>query len=96
MHFPYYYHKVEDSDKSLVIRYNKNITTLSKFRDMTINKNNTIIYKLNPSKPLITHCSYCFKDLEQYKNKIISFAHQEFNKPPYIANNSLFKIIIIV
>ena len=44
---------------------------------MKINKNNTLKYELNPSKPLITHCFYCFKDLEKYKNKIVSFTHQE-------------------
>jgi hypothetical protein len=91
MYFPYYYHKVEDWDRGLVIRYNKIITTLTKHREMKIEKNNTLKYKLNPSKALITHCSYCFKDLEQYKNKIKSFSHQEFNKPPYITNNWIFK-----
>ena len=54
-------------------------------------KNNTLKYKLNPSKPFITHCSYCFKSLEQYKNKLKSFAHQEFNKPPYTTNNWIFR-----
>jgi len=91
MYFPYYYHKVEDCDKSLVVRYSKNMTTLSKYRSKETIDNNTLKYKLNPSKPLITHCSYCFKDLEQYKNKIKSFSHQEFNKPPYITNNWIFK-----
>jgi len=91
MYFPYYYHKVDNWDKGLVIRYNRNMLTLSKYRDIKIENNNTLKYKLNSSKPLITHCSYCFKDLEQYKNKIISFAHQEFNKPPYITNNWIFK-----
>ena len=90
MYFPYYYHKVEDWDKGFVIRYNTIKTTLSKYRDMK-QKNNILKYKLNPSKPLITHCSFCFKKLEQYKDKIISFPHQEFNKPPYITNNWIFK-----
>ena len=40
---------------------------------------------------MITHCSYCFKDIEEYKNKLKSFAHQEFNKPPYITNDWIFK-----
>ena len=90
LYFPYYYHKVQDWDYGCVIRYNKNITTFSKYRRMP-RKNNIFKYKLNPSKPLITHCSYCFKDLEQYKNKLKSFSHQEFNKPPYITNNWIFK-----
>ena len=66
------------------------MTTFSKYRNMKINENNTLKYKLNPSKPLITHCSFCFKELEEYKNKIISYSHQEFNKPPYINNNWIF------
>ena len=51
--------------------YNKNMTTLSKYRKMK-NNNNILKYKSYPSKPLITHCSYCFRELEQYKNKITS------------------------
>ena len=90
LYFPHYYHKVQDWNKGCVIRYNKNMTTFSKYRCMPI-KNNILKYKFNPSKPLLTHCSYCFKELEQYKNKIISFAHKEFNKPPYTTNNWIFK-----
>jgi hypothetical protein len=90
MYFPYYYHKVEDMDNVCVVRYNKNMPNLSKYRNRF---GNTYIlkYKLNPSKPLITHCSYCFRELEQYKNKIKSFSHQEYNKPPYTTNNWIFK-----
>ena len=89
MYFPYYYHKVQNWYKGCVIRYNKNLPTLSKIRSM--GKKKMLQYKLNPSRPLITHCSYCFKELDQYKNKIKSFSHQEFNKPPYITNNWIFK-----
>ena len=89
MYFPYYYHKVQNWNRGCVVRYSKNMTTLSKIRSM---KKKTILkYKSNPSKPLITHCSYCFKELEQYKEKIKSFSHQEFNKPPYTTNNWIFK-----
>ena len=91
MYFPYYYHKVENCDRSCVIRYNKNLKTLSKLRASSIYDYNTLKYKNNPDKPLITHCSYCFKYIEQYRNKIQSFSHQEFNKPPYITNNWIFK-----
>lgn len=34
LYFPYYYHKVQDWDYGCVIRYNKNITTFSKYRRM--------------------------------------------------------------
>ena len=90
MYFPYFYHKVEDLDCVCVVRYNKNMSNLSKYRNR--DKHSFILkYKLSPSKPLITHCSYCFKEFEQYKNKIKSFSHQEYNKPPYTTNNWIFK-----
>ena len=89
MYFPYYYHKVEDWDRGYVIRYKKNMKTLSKYRDKYPKE--FLKYDFNAKRPLITHCSYCFNTLEQYKNKIISFPHQEYNKEPYITNNWIFK-----
>ena len=91
MYFPYYYHRVSDWDKSFIVRYNKNMNTLSKYRRMKNTKNNTFIYDFNRTKPLITHCSYCFKTIEEYRYKLQSFSHQEFNRPPYITNNWIFK-----
>ena len=90
LYFPYYYHKLEDWNLGCVIRYNKNMTTFSKIRRMP-KENHILKYKINPSRPLITHCSFCFKKLEQYKNKIISFSAIEFNKPKYRNNNWIFK-----
>ncbi len=90
-YFPYYYHKVDDWDKGYVVRYNKNMTTLTNYRMSTMNESNLLKYKSNPLKPLITHCSFCFKDIEEYRNKIKSFAHQEYNKYPYITNNWIFR-----
>jgi hypothetical protein len=91
MYFPYYYHKVQDWDKGCVIRYKKNLlTTFSKFRRKKYSYN-LLKYKFNSSRPLITHCSYCFKELEDYKKKIKSFSHQEYNRVPYITNNWIFK-----
>ena len=58
IYFPYYYHKVRDCDKSIVIRYNKNMKTLSNYKNKKTVDNNTLKYKSNPSKPFITHCSY--------------------------------------
>ena len=91
MYFPYYYHKVENWDKVLVFRYNKKMKTLSKYRPSKNSDNNAFKYKFNSSKPLITHCSYCFREIEKFKNKLKSFAHQEYNKPPYTTNNYIFK-----
>ena len=91
MYFPYYYHKVEDWDGGCVVRYNKNMTTLSNYRSIRRTKNNTLKYEYNKSKPLVTHCSYCYKNMQQYKNKLNSTVHQEYNKPPYNTNEWIFK-----
>ena len=89
MYFPYYYHKCEDWYFGKVVRYSKNMTTLSKYR-FSVKMNDTLKYN-SSSKALITHCSYCYKSLEEYKNKLKSFSHQEYNKPPYITNNWIFR-----
>lgn len=90
MYFPYFYHKVQDWNKGYVVRYNKDMKTLTYYR-LQKNISYIIKYKTNPNKPLITHCSYCFKNIEEYKNKIKSFSHQEYNKFPYITKNWIFK-----
>ena len=90
-YFPYYYHKFDDCDKSVVVRYHKGMKALTKYRAMKNTNSNTFKFKYNPTKPLITHCSYCFKDIEEYRNKLRSYSHQIFNKPPYITNDWIFK-----
>ena len=90
-YFPYFYHRIVDWDRGYVIRYNKRMKSLSQYREMKKKDYNLIKFRSNPTKPLITHCSYCFKNIEQYRNKIISFAHTEYNKPPYTTYNWLFK-----
>ena len=93
MYFPYYYHRLkEEWNRGLVLRYNATIKSLSYFRWVPINDTTDVIkYDYNPTRPLITHCSYCFKNIEQYRNKLLSFAHTEYNRPPYITNNWIFK-----
>ena len=92
VYFPYYYHKLEDCYRCIVVRYNKYMTTLSKIRYFTsITPNNTLTFPNDPSKPLYTHCSYCFNSIEEYRNKFQSYTHQKFNKPPYITNDWIFK-----
>ena len=91
MYFPYYYHKVEDWDRACVIRYNKNLEALTKIRNRDIKQNIVLKYKYHSSKPLVTHCSYCFPNIEQYRNKFKSFTHQDFNHPLYLTNNWIFK-----
>ena len=53
--------------------------------------NNIIKFKHNPSKPIIIHCSYCFKDGEEYKGKLKSFEHKKFNILPYSSSGWMFK-----
>ena len=90
-YFPYYYHRFEDFNRSLIVRYHKNMKTLTEYRAMKRKNNKIIQFKFNPKKPLITHCSFCFKNIEEYKNKLKSFSHQNLNKPPYNTNNWIFK-----
>ena len=90
-YFPYYYHRINDWNKGYIVRYNKRMKSLSKYRSMPIKRNKLIEFKNDPKKPLITHCSYCFKNIEDFRNKLITFAHREYNKPPYITNNWIFR-----
>ena len=91
IYFPYYYHKLEDWNCGFVVRYNKKMKTLTNYRDMRKTKPKILKFDYNPSKPLITHCSYCFKSIEEYKNKLKSYGHQEFNIYPYTTNEWIFK-----
>lgn len=84
MYFPYYFHVVEEWNWAFVYRYDPNNHHLSKMRKSSRNP----IYSKNY---FVTHCTYCFSDIEQYRNKIKSFSHQEYNKEPYITNDWIFK-----
>ena len=90
-YFPYYYHKIHDWNKGYIVRYNKRMKSLSKYRSMEIKNYQIIKFKNKPNKPLITHCSYCFKNIEEFRKKLTSFAHQEYNKFPYNSNDWIFK-----
>ena len=85
LYFPYYFHKVENWMFSAVARYSPNMKTLTYIRYNNLN------LMVNRPELLVTHCSYCFKSIEEYKNKLKSFGHQEFNKEPYITNDYIFK-----
>ena len=89
MYFPYYYFKIEDWNWAFVVRYNKKMLPLSKYRGR--NSSHALTYDYNPSKPLFTHCTYCFKSIEEYKHKLQSFAHKEYSGPPYTTNNWIFR-----
>ena len=91
MYFPYYFHYQEQWDLGFVLRYQHHFNrTLSSLRVLGhIGPNKEDI--LQNDVPFITHCTWCFKDIEQYQNKIRSFGHQEFNRPPYITPDFIFK-----
>ena len=91
MYFPYYYHRLEDWDMGYVVRYKKNMSSLSEYRGSSKQTNTILSYKYNPNKSLFIHCSYCYKSIEEYKTKLRSFAHQEFNRPPFNTNNYIFR-----
>ena len=91
IYFPYYYHKLEDWNRGLVIRYRKNIVSFSKYRVMPMKEENILKYKNNPSKPLITHCTYCFKNIEGFRNKLKSYSSQAHNTPLKTSSNWIFK-----
>ena len=44
MYFPYYYHRVEDCDVSMVVRYNKTMGPISRIRFREIRDNNKFKY----------------------------------------------------
>ena len=89
--FPNYFHKLDDWNRGTVSRYKKSMKPLNYFREITILDYMILKYEKNPSKPLITHCSFCFRNIEKYRNKLQSYAHQEYNKEPYITNDWIFK-----
>ena len=89
-YFPLYFHRMDEWNGAIVARYYpdfqpdllRTIILRGKKRDPTL---------VRGDKPLVTHCSYCFRTLDEYKKKIQSFAHQEFNKPPYTTNDWIFQ-----
>ena len=64
---------------------------LTLFTGMQIIDNSTIKFKDRPSKPFITLYSYYCKGIKKYRNKLRIYLYQEFNKPPYITNDWIFK-----
>ena len=91
LYFPYYYHKVGDWDRGIVSRYKKPMIPLNFYWNAKLRDYKILKYENNPSKPLITHCTYCFSNIKKYRNKLQSFSHQEYNKEPYITNDWIFK-----
>ena len=87
LYFPYYFHYIEDWNVSFVIRYRPGII-LTKYRGYghahTGNRPEFGFY-------FVTHCSFCFSNIQLYQNKLRSFSHQEHNRPPWNTNNWIFR-----
>lgn len=87
-YFPYYFHRVDVWNVAFVLRYTLVNYSLSQIRNNGyMNKEN--IYGLGEN--LVTHCTYCFESIEQYRDKLKSFAHVEFNNFPFTSDNFIFK-----
>ena len=72
LYFPYYYHKVGDWDRGIVSRYKKPMIPLNFYRNAKLRDYKILKYENNTSKPLITHCTYCFSNI---KNIEINYNH---------------------
>ncbi|EAX90941.1 N-acetylglucosaminyltransferase, putative [Trichomonas vaginalis G3] len=48
-------------------------------------------YDFFPLDPAATHCSSCFDNYEKYQHKLATFAHSDWNAPPFNTHNFIFK-----
>lgn len=87
MHFPYYYHNVENWNPEFVLRYDPKYISLTRIRGA----HPRLRIFPDEEKPFIIHCPYCFRNIDEYITKFRSFSHQEFNKPPYTTYDWVFK-----
>lgn len=89
LYFPYYFHNIGRWCFAAALRYSDNMDSLQNYREKSYKGKLPKIISQN--RTFVTHCSYCFATLEEYRNKLKSFAHQEYNKEQYTNNNTLFK-----
>ena len=90
VYFPYYFHYQEKWDVGIVCRYIPNMllyATPSQIRQQAYNDHSFLI---GTDDIFITHCSWCFKNINHYKRKLMSFAHTEFNRPPFTTDDWIF------
>ena len=88
-YFPVYFHRITEWDAAMIFSYAPGIS-IAKVR---VNVQNGKVWKLQtPNHDVfVTHCSYCFPRIEDYKNKLESYSHSEYNRPPYTTNDWIFK-----
>ena len=83
--FPYYFHYLQEWNPVIVTRYSKNMTPLSILRA-------SMDRHAISNEMWVTHCSYCFRTLNEFKFKIQTFSHQEYNQKPYNTNDNIFRL----
>ena len=88
-YFPFYFHRLNEWDAAMIFSYTPGIS----IAQVRVRVQNGQVFKLQTPnhEVFVTHCSYCFRTLEEYKRKLQTFTHQEFNKPPYTTNDWIFK-----
>ena len=88
-YFPFYFHRLNEWDAAMIFSYTPGIS----IAQVRVRVQNGQVFKLQTPnhEVFVTHCSYCFPRLEDYKNKLQSFSHSEFNRPPFTTNDWIFK-----
>ena len=68
-----------------IIYYSRNMSDFQFIRDQ---------YRQPTMKEiLVFHCTYCFRDLKEYRKKFLTFAHTEFSGYPYSNLSYIFKSV---
>ena len=88
-YFPVYFHRLNEWDTALIFSYRPGIS-IARVR-MNVQNGKVFKYRSPNNDVFVTHCSYCFRNIEEYRNKLQSFSHTEFNRDPFITNDWIFR-----
>ena len=90
MYHLFYFHESVKANwyRNFVLRYSKNMPDATWIRNYGWSRKD---HYINYSLAYVTHCTYCFESLEQYRNKLQTFAHTNFDDPKYTNPNYIFK-----
>lgn len=81
MYYYNYRNKIKDSWCGvIVVKASDCNKKIQKYRDKRSKYGKTHSI---PVYPALTHCSYCYNKISLIQKKLHSFAHTEYNKPPY-------------
>lgn len=70
--------------RAILFRYSKD------FPIDDMRRGEKMFYKF-PDFYVLTHCSWCFRDIEQARFKILSYSHQEHNRYPFHNKSYIFR-----